>query len=207
VWCCIQDLLRWESWFWWCQITLVSVASVLMLASCHLIISSVCCLQYIWLEPDLPVIPIDSGLFGVQLSLWSCDSRILGTWDFGCVRVLGSQASSVTLRSSCDQAPGNLVSWNPKIMSVLQHLEVVSPLRTTGCLLCPKLRYNSTHQKGTHTIGQAGLLCPCFCSHRPLTIVLEQMLHSTYQWSKDPLGTMRPSDKFVPKVARSWHWL
>jgi hypothetical protein len=100
-------------WFWWCQVTLVSVASVLMLASCHLIISSAYCLQYIWLDPVLPVILVDSGLLRVQLSLWSRDSGILWTWDSWCVRVLGSQASSKTLRYRCDHLLG---CWDPGIL-------------------------------------------------------------------------------------------
>jgi hypothetical protein len=44
---------------------LVSVASVLMLASCHLIISSACRAQFMWLEPVLPIILVDSGLLRV----------------------------------------------------------------------------------------------------------------------------------------------
>ena len=49
-----------------------------------------------------------------------------------CVRVLGSQGSSETLRSLCDQAPGIMISWNPKILGMLQCLEFVSPLGTVG---------------------------------------------------------------------------
>jgi hypothetical protein len=67
-------------WFWWCQVTLVSVASVLALASWHLIISSACCPQYIWLEPVLSIIPVDSGLLRVQISLWSFDCGLTILW-------------------------------------------------------------------------------------------------------------------------------
>jgi hypothetical protein len=74
---------------------------------------------YIWLEPVLPIIPVDSVPLRVQLSLWSCDSGLLWTWDSGGVRVLGSQASSETQRYWCDQAPVILGSWNPKILSVV----------------------------------------------------------------------------------------
>jgi hypothetical protein len=121
-----------RAWFWWCQITLVYVASVLTLASCHLIILSAYCPQYIWLESVLPIIPVDSGPLRVQFSLWSFDCRLMWTWDSGCVIILGSQASSENLSSRCDQAPVILRPWNPKILGVLQCLEVVSPLRTMG---------------------------------------------------------------------------
>jgi hypothetical protein len=95
---------------------LVSVASAFTLASCHLIMSSSHCPKYIWLEPVLPVIPVDSELLRVQLFLWSCYSRILWTWDFRCVRVLGSLVSFETLRSWCDQATGIPENWTPKIL-------------------------------------------------------------------------------------------
>jgi hypothetical protein len=36
------------------------------------------------------------------------------------------------LRSRCDQATVILGSWDPKILGVLQLLEIVSPLRTVG---------------------------------------------------------------------------
>jgi hypothetical protein len=84
--------------FWWCQVTLVSVAYVLLLP----------CPHYIWLEPAFPVIWVVSELLRVQLSLLSCDSGILWSWDPGCVRAPGSQAASGTLRSWCDQDPGIL---------------------------------------------------------------------------------------------------
>jgi hypothetical protein len=59
------------------SVTLVSFASVFTLAFHHLIISSVPCLLYIWLEPVLPLILVESEFLRVQLSLWSCDFRIL----------------------------------------------------------------------------------------------------------------------------------
>jgi hypothetical protein len=52
------------------------------------------------------MILVVSELLRVQLSLGCCDSGILGSWDPGCVRAPGSQASSGTLRFWCDQAPG-----------------------------------------------------------------------------------------------------
>lgn len=95
-----------------------SVASVLMLASCHLIISSATCPWYIWLKPVLPVILDVSELLRVQLSLWSwdlCVSELLevklpliswdpGVWDPGVTKLLWS----------CD----------PVILGVLEHLGV-----------------------------------------------------------------------------------
>jgi hypothetical protein len=46
-----------------------------------------------------------------------------------CVRVFGSQASSETLKYWCDPVPVILGSSCPKILGVLQCLEVVLPLR------------------------------------------------------------------------------
>jgi hypothetical protein len=99
-------------WFWWCQVTLVSIASVLRLASCHLIISSICCPQYIWLEPVLPIIPVDSGLLRVQISLWSFACWLLWTWDSGRVRVLGSQ---IPLRPWNTGMTKPFLSWDPVV--------------------------------------------------------------------------------------------
>jgi hypothetical protein len=104
---------------WQIQKRMLTVASVLMLAFCHLIILSDCCSLYIWLEPLLFITLVDSGLLRVQLSLWSCDSGLLWTWDSRCVWVLGSQASYETLGSRCDQAPVILGSWNLKILGKL----------------------------------------------------------------------------------------
>jgi hypothetical protein len=81
-----------------------------MFASCHLIISSICCPQYNWLEPVLPIIPVDSGLLRVQLSLWSFACGLLWTWDSGCVRVLDSQ---VPLRPWNTGVTKLLLSWDP----------------------------------------------------------------------------------------------
>ena len=84
-----------------------------MLASYHLVISSVTCPHYILLYPFLPVNLVVSELLRVQLSLWFYDSRILWSWYCGCVRAPGSQAASGTLRSWYDQAPGILGSCEP----------------------------------------------------------------------------------------------
>jgi hypothetical protein len=154
-----------------------------MLAPCHLFISSACCPQYIWLEPVLPVIPVDSRILRVQLSLESCDSGIPWTWDSGCVRILGSQAS---WRPWDPGVTKLLVSWNPlnpKVLGMLQHLEVVSPLETMGLSAVFKTKVFQHWPEGTRAAGQAGLLCPCCCSHRLVMVHLEQMFCSTCQWS------------------------
>ena len=91
------------------------------------------------------------------------------------VTVLDSLASSETLRFWCDQAPGILESWDPKILGVLEHLEVVSPLGTVGLSAMFKTKV------GTFTAGQVRLLCPCSCWPQTLPVVLGQMLHSSHQ--------------------------
>jgi hypothetical protein len=110
--------------FWWCQVNLVCVVYVLMLASRYLIISSATWPRYISLEPVLPVILVVSELLRVQLSLWSCDSVILWSRDPGYVRAPGSQATSGTLRSWCSQTPG--------ILDMLKHLGVELLLGVVG---------------------------------------------------------------------------
>ena len=110
--------------FWWCHVTLVSVASVLALASCHLIISSVPCPCYIWLEPLFPVIQVEWELLRVQLSLWPCYSGILWTWDPWSVPAPGSQLVSEPLRSwyvfSVDwNCPGGTADF---LISLVLHL-------------------------------------------------------------------------------------
>jgi hypothetical protein len=150
-----------------------------MLASCHLIISSACCPQYIWLEPVLPIIPVDSGLLRFQLSLWSFDCSLLWTWDSAWIRLFGSQAPSKTLKSWCNQVPVMLGSCYSKILGVLQCLEVVSPLKTMELSVLFKTKLYQYQSEGTWASGQAELLCPCSCCYRPITIGLEQMLCST----------------------------
>jgi hypothetical protein len=83
-----------------------------MLAFCHLIISSIYCPQYIWLEPVLLIIPVDLGLLRIQLSLWHLASGLLWTWDSGCVRLLGSQ---VPLRPWNTGVIKLLLSWDPVV--------------------------------------------------------------------------------------------
>ena len=127
-------------WFWWCQVTLVSVAYVLMLASCHLIISSACCPQYIWLEYVLPIIPVDSGLLRVQLSLWSFACGLLWTWDSGCVRVLGSQ---VPLRPWNTGVTQLLLSWDSLVLRPWACYSAWKWCLLSGawsCLVCSKPR-------------------------------------------------------------------
>ena len=119
----------------------------------------------------------------VQLSLWSFDCGLLWTWDSGCVRVLDSQASSETLKYWCDPGPVILGSCCPKILDVLQCLEVVSPLRIVELSGLFETKVKQNWSKGTQASGQEGLWCPCSCCHRPVTIGLEQMLCTTHQWS------------------------
>jgi hypothetical protein len=114
-----------------------------------------------------------------QIPAFSCDSRLLWTWESGCVRVLGSQASSETLRFWCDQVPGILVSWNPKILGMVQCVEMVSPLGTVRLSGVFRTKVYQHISEGTWAAVQAGLLCPCSCCHRPIRISLEQMLCST----------------------------
>jgi hypothetical protein len=64
--------------FWCCQVTLASVAYVLMLASHHQVISSATCPDYVLLKSVLSVILVVSELLWVMLSLWPCVSVILG---------------------------------------------------------------------------------------------------------------------------------
>jgi hypothetical protein len=174
VWWCIQ--------LWWCQVTVVSVASVLMVASHYLIISSTSSPRYIWLEPVILVIPVESEFRRIQLSLRSCDSGILWCWDSGCVRVLDSQASSETLRSSCDQAPGILESWDLKIMGMLECMEVVPPLGTMGFSDDLETKVDQCWPEGTWATDQAGFLCLCSSCLQAPSVLLEQMF-STHQWS------------------------
>ena len=74
-----------------------------------------------------------------------------------------------------------LLSWNPKILGVLQHLEVVSPLRSVGLFVVFEIKVYQYRSEGTRATGQAGLPCPCSCCHRLVTVGLEQMLYSTHQ--------------------------
>jgi hypothetical protein len=128
VWWCIQDLLWWES-------------LVLMMPS-----NLGFCCSFSYLKCLLPSIYLiracasyNPGWF--RTSQNPAFSVILWFWNpvnlrFGCVRVLGLQASSETLSSWCGQAPGILEFWNPKILAVLQCLEVIPPLGDCGAVCC-----------------------------------------------------------------------
>jgi hypothetical protein len=158
-----------------------------MLAPCHLIISSASCPQYMWLEPLLLIILVDSGLLKVQVFLWYCDSRLLWTWDSGCVRVLHSQIYSETLRFLYDQAPVILGSWKPGILKswdcylTCKWCLLWGPW---GCLVCSKPKYTNTNQKEPSLPAvQAGLPFSWSCCHSPIIIELEPMLCSSHQWS------------------------
>jgi hypothetical protein len=178
VWWCIQDLLRWES----LVLTMPSNLGFCCFCSYACLLLSdyliACCPQYIWLEPVLPIIPVDSGLPRVQLSLWSYDSGILWTWDSFWVCQSSWQSSFLW-------DPEILVilgSWIPKILGMLQCLEVVS-LGTMGLPGVFQTKVYQHQSEGTQAAGQEELLWPCSCCHRPVTIGLEQILYSTHQWS------------------------
>jgi hypothetical protein len=74
---------------WLCHVTLISVAYMLVLDSCHLVISGVNWLCCLWLDTISPMILVVSELRGFQLSMWF--------WDLGCVRLPGGQAASEIL--------------------------------------------------------------------------------------------------------------
>jgi hypothetical protein len=150
-----------------------------MLASCYLIIWSACCPQYIWLEPVLTVILVQSELRRVQQSLLSCDSGILWTWD----SVSEFLAVKLPLRPWYPGVTKLLGSWNLKILGILGHLEVVPPLGTVGLSVVLESKVDLYRPEETWAAGQAGLLCPCSCWPQALPVLLWQMLHSTYLWS------------------------
>ena len=154
VWWYIQDLLWWKSW-------------VLMMTSnlgfcCFY--SYACLLPFdyfkcslpsiIWLEPVFPLIPVESELLRVQLSLWSCDPEILmwpSSWDPGIlgVRVPGSCTSS---------GDSGAVCW------------VQNQYR-------PQLTWRNLRH------WSVGFLCLCSSWDQALPILFEQMLCPTHQWS------------------------
>ena len=92
--------------FWWCQVTLVSVAYVLYLASLPLGISSATYTHCLWLELVCLVFLVVSELLRFQMSLWSIDPEILH------VRVPRIQAASRILKSWHDQTPKNLCYYD-----------------------------------------------------------------------------------------------
>jgi hypothetical protein len=97
--CCVR------TGFWCCQVALVSVAFILVLASCELIISCVNWPCYLWLEPFPPVNLVMMILLGVKLSLDV--GRGLACWiysDHSC-RLEGSWVSGKADRS--------YICWSP----------------------------------------------------------------------------------------------
>jgi hypothetical protein len=126
---------------WWWHVTLVSVAHVLMLDSCHLIISGATCPHYIWLETVLPVILVVSET-AVSVILWFCDPVILRSW-----------VCQSSWESSCLWEPDTLVwscSCNPVILLSCGHGHVRTPgvelpLLLRGWLKCSLPRFCSGH--------------------------------------------------------------
>ena len=167
----------------WCQVALVSLAYVLMLASCHLIISCAPCPQYIWLEPSPSyntswVKSSQSPAFSVIL--WFKDPVMLRFWVWQ-----SSWQSSFLWDPDILMWPTPVIleSCNPMILGLLQCLELVSPLRTMGLSGVFKSMVYQHRLERTQAAHQAGLLCPCSCCHRPFTIGLEQMSCYNHQWS------------------------
>ena len=79
----------------------------------------------------------------------------------------------MTLRSWFDQDPVILGSLNPKILGVLQHLQVVSPLGTMGLSSVFETKVYQNQSEGTRALGQVGLLCSCL-------LLLSQALHNWF---------------------------
>jgi hypothetical protein len=168
--------------FWWCQVILVSVAYVLVLASHHVIISSTTCPGYVWLEPVLPVVLVVSELLRVQLFLWSCDPKILGVSELLEVQLpLGPWNPGVTKF---------LGSCHALILGALKCLGVEFPLGIVGlavefalkfCLEgCPRYtRRNLCHCSGRVPVclGPTG---PSYSQ------CWRQMLYPLHLWSSDP---------------------
>ena len=107
--------------YWWCEVTLVSFAYVLMLVPGHLTISSATCWYFVWRDPVLAVILALSEFLRVQMSLWSWDPEYVIApgnclWDQD-ILVWPSSWDSVILWS-CD----------PAILGMLEHLGVELPL-------------------------------------------------------------------------------
>jgi hypothetical protein len=126
---------------------LLSVASLLMLASCHLSISSTCYPQYIWLEPVLPIIPVDSGLLK---SSFLCDPLIVGSCEPEILGVSEFLAVKLPLRLWYPGVTKLLLSWDPGIQrswacfSAWKWCFLWGPC---GCLVCLKPKCTSTGQK------------------------------------------------------------
>lgn len=99
----------------------------------------------IWLEPVLTVSLVVSEILRAQLSLWS--------WESGCVTVPGSQATSETLRSWWDQAPGILASWHPGCVRV-PGIWASSECYETGCRVCAQGKLVQTRRNLSHWSGR-----------------------------------------------------
>jgi hypothetical protein len=141
----------------------------------------------IWLEPILPIILLLSELLIVYLSLGSCDSVILWSWDPGCVRVPGSQAASGTLRS-----------WDSGILGSCE----------PGCVRAPGIWASSeccgigfrvwAQGKPAQTIrnlshwSDSGSCIPGSYWSQLFPVVLEQILCPIHPWSYDPRRVRAP---------------
>jgi hypothetical protein len=163
--------------------SLCSAAYVLVLASSHLVITSTtypCCLL---LQPAPPVILVVSELFGVQVSLWSCNSVILWFRD------------PVILRSWVCQS-----SWESSFLWVLQGwvgsraLGLLKSQVQTGmnlCLLLVSLCFPG-FCGGPRCTGCwercCGLNCDLECIRGPVLLGVSDLLGVKLPlWSCDPV--------------------
>jgi hypothetical protein len=90
------------------------------------------------------------------------------------------------LKYWCDPAPVILGSCYPKILGILQCLEVVSPLRTLELSVRFEKKVNQYWSKGTWASGQEGLWCPCSLSQaRHNCIGTDVVFHSPMTLSSD----------------------
>ena len=180
VWCRIHHLLWWESWvvimpsnlvfccFFYYTCLQPSDFVTCFLPLVYLIGACPSCNPGRVRTPQMPAFfVILSFRDPLILRFWVCQiswqSRFL--WDPGVTKPLGS--------------------WGPTILGLLECLEVVSPLGTMELTAEFQTNVVQSFPEGTRTTGwgRGGLLCPCSCWLQALPIVLEQMLHSTHQWS------------------------
>jgi hypothetical protein len=74
-------------------------------------------------------------------------------------------------------------SWNPKMLGLLELLEVVPTLGAMGLSTEVENKVGQCWLEETWATCQAEFLCPSSCWPQALLVLLEQMLCSTHQWS------------------------
>jgi hypothetical protein len=180
---------------WWCQVTLVSVTYVLILAFCHLIILIAICLaispwslSFLWFwcvkTPHSPV---------VFVTLWFQDSVILGVseflgfklplepWDPGVTKLLGS--CEPVILWPC--GPVILWSCDPG------HDRVPGSGASSGCCglwsWCPKYdQVTYLDRKEPNPLVRQGSFISGYRWSQLLPMVLEQIFCLLHLWSYDP---------------------